>query len=73
MSAIDVVVPCYQYGRFLRNSVSSILSQQAVRVLIIDNASMDDSLEVASSRSRTPASKLLRISQISGSKRVTMK
>ena len=49
LSAIDVVVPCYQYGRFLRESVGSILSQQVacLRVLIIDNASTDDSLEVA--------------------------
>jgi glycosyltransferase involved in cell wall biosynthesis len=46
---IDVVVPCYQYGRYLRECVDSILSQGfgAVRVLIIDNASTDNSLEVA--------------------------
>ena len=49
MSAIDVVVPCYQYGRYLRDSVGSILSQKvdAIRVLIIDNASTDDTLDVA--------------------------
>lgn len=49
LSSIDVAVPCYQYGRFLRDCVHSILGQEieALRVLIIDNASNDDSLEVA--------------------------
>ena len=49
MSSIDVVIPCFQYGRFLRDSVGSVLSQNvdSLRVLIIDNASTDDSLDVA--------------------------
>jgi glycosyltransferase involved in cell wall biosynthesis len=49
MGSIDVVIPCFQYGRFLRDSVGSVLSQDvdALRVLIIDNASTDDSLDVA--------------------------
>jgi len=49
MASIDVVVPCYQYGRFLRDCVSSILDQgiDDLRVLIIDNASTDDSVSVA--------------------------
>jgi glycosyltransferase involved in cell wall biosynthesis len=49
MASIDVAVPCYQYGRYLRDCVTSVLSQeiQDVRVLIIDNASTDDSVEVA--------------------------
>jgi glycosyltransferase involved in cell wall biosynthesis len=51
MTSVDVVVPCYNYGRFLRESVGSVLSQNGVelRVLIIDNASDDDSLAVAQS------------------------
>lgn len=46
---VDVVIPSYQYGRYLRECVASVLSQDgcAVRVLIIDNASTDDSAEVA--------------------------
>jgi len=46
---VDVAIPCYQYGRFLRDCVTSVLSQgiRDVRVLIIDNASTDDSVEVA--------------------------
>ena len=46
---VSVVVPCYRYGRFLRDCVGSILDQEGVdvRVLIIDDASPDDSAEVA--------------------------
>ena len=49
MGGIDVVVPCYQYGRFLAESVNSVLSQpvQDLRVLIVDNGSTDNTLEVA--------------------------
>jgi glycosyltransferase involved in cell wall biosynthesis len=49
MRSVDVVVPNYQYGRYLRDCVASILSQgiDRLRVLIIDNASTDDSVEVA--------------------------
>ncbi len=43
MATIDVIVPCYNYGPFLRECVESVLTQsfQAVRVLIIDDASTD--------------------------------
>lgn len=49
MASVDVVIPCYNYGRFLHESVSSVLSQEGVdlRVLIIDNASTDDSAATA--------------------------
>jgi len=49
MPSIDVAIPNYQYGRYLRKCVSSVLSQdvQDLRVLIIDNASTDDSVETA--------------------------
>ena len=49
MSSIDIAVPCYQYGRFLRDSVASLLAQNVdrMRVLILDNASTDDSRDVA--------------------------
>ncbi|HKB02894.1 MAG TPA: glycosyltransferase family A protein [Gemmataceae bacterium] len=45
MSRVDVVVPCYNYGRFVRQAAESVLSQEGihVRVLIIDDASTDDS------------------------------
>ncbi len=49
MPNIDVVVPCYRYGHFLRECVSSVLTQEGVdvRILIIDDASNDGSADVA--------------------------
>jgi glycosyltransferase involved in cell wall biosynthesis len=49
MPSVDVVGPNYQYGRYLRDSVTSILDQgiDQLRILIVDNASTDDSVEVA--------------------------
>jgi glycosyltransferase involved in cell wall biosynthesis len=50
MSHVNVVIPCYNYGHFLPECVSSVLDDQPgtdVRVLIIDDASTDDSAEVA--------------------------
>jgi glycosyltransferase involved in cell wall biosynthesis len=49
MSSVDVIVPCYRYGRFLRECVESVLAQPGVkiRVLIIDDASPDETAEVA--------------------------
>ncbi|WP_128977676.1 glycosyltransferase family 2 protein [Streptomyces roseicoloratus] len=50
MSSVSVVIPCYRYGHFLADCVRSVLDEQPgldVRVLIIDDASPDDSAEVA--------------------------
>lgn len=49
MAKVDVVVPCYNYARFLEQCVGSVLNQSVddVRVLIIDDASSDDSAVVA--------------------------
>lgn len=47
---MSVVIPCYRYGHFLEDVVHSALCDQHgvdVRVLIIDDASPDDSAEVA--------------------------
>lgn len=46
---VSVVVPCYNYGHFLPDAVASALDQQGVdvEVLIVDDASTDDSAEVA--------------------------
>ena len=48
MSRIDVVVPCYNYGRFLRQCVESVLEQshRDLRVFIIDDASSDDTATI---------------------------
>lgn len=44
-----MIVPCYRYGRFLRECVESVLAQSLtdVRVLIIDDASPDNTHQVA--------------------------
>ena len=50
MSSVSVFIPCYKYGHFLEECVASVLDDQEgvdVRVLIIDDASPDDSAEVA--------------------------
>ena len=54
MAKVDIVVPCYNYGRFLDACVRSILKQSVsnFRVLIIDDASSDNSLLVAKKLAR---------------------
>ena len=49
MSGFDVAIPNYNYARYLGDCVRSVLAQDVhpLRVLIIDNASTDDSLAVA--------------------------
>ncbi len=49
MGSVDVVVPCFRYGHFLRECVASVLSQSGLklRVLIIDDASPDNAEDVA--------------------------
>lgn len=49
MSSIDVVIPCYRYAHFLRECVRSVLTQSHgdIRVLILDDASPDNTPEVA--------------------------
>jgi glycosyltransferase involved in cell wall biosynthesis len=48
MSRIDVAVICYNYGRFLRQCVDSVLAQshKDLRVLVMDDASTDATPEV---------------------------
>jgi len=48
MPTVDVIVPCYNYGRYLRSCVESVLQQDGVdvRILVIDDASRDNSAEV---------------------------
>lgn len=49
MARMDIAIPNYNYGQFLRHCVASVQSQDidGLRILIIDNASTDDSVEAA--------------------------
>lgn len=51
---VTVLVPCYNYAHYLRQCVESILAQDGVAldVLIIDDASTDNSAEVAQELAR---------------------
>jgi glycosyltransferase involved in cell wall biosynthesis len=46
---VSVVIPCYNYGRFLQAAVGSVLAQEEVDVdvLIVDDASPDGSGDIA--------------------------
>ncbi len=46
--SVDVIVPCYNYGAYVEGCVASILDNPgvAVRVLLLDDASTDDTPEV---------------------------
>jgi glycosyltransferase involved in cell wall biosynthesis len=57
MAHVDVIVPCYNYGRYLKQCVDSVLSQTnvTVRVLILDDASTDDTPDVAAALVRVDA------------------
>lgn len=54
MSRVDIFVPCYNYARFLRACVTSALQQDGVqvRVLIIDDASSDETQRLSAQLAR---------------------
>ena len=49
MPLVSVVIPCYNYARYLPQAVGSALSQRGVRteVIVVDDKSTDESLAVA--------------------------
>lgn len=47
--SVSIIVPCFNHARTLERAVDSALQQSGVReVIVVDDASTDDSLEVAS-------------------------
>lgn len=49
MATVDVIIPCYKYGKYLRKCVESAVNQTdvEVRVLIIDDNSPDNTGEIS--------------------------
>jgi Glycosyl transferase family 2 len=66
VNTVDVIVPCYRYGHYLRDCVASVLAQVdvEVRILIIDDASPDNSADVAASLAKEDARVAFRCHQI---------
>ena len=54
MASVDVVIPCYNYAKYLPRCVESVLSQDGVdvRALIIDDCSTDATPEVGAALAR---------------------
>lgn len=55
---VSVVIPCYNYGRFLHQCVDSVRTQQPgieLDIVIVDDCSSDDSLAVARALQATDA------------------
>lgn len=50
MVSVDVAIPNYNYGRYLAACIESVLSQdvESLRLVVIDNASTDESAAIAS-------------------------
>ena len=48
--SVSIIIPCFNYGRFLAEAIESVLGQTHVplEVIVIDDGSTDDSRDVAS-------------------------
>jgi glycosyltransferase involved in cell wall biosynthesis len=55
MSSVSVIIPCYRYAQFFPECVASVLAQRDVdlRVLILDDASPDETPAVAAALAAT--------------------
>jgi hypothetical protein len=60
-TSFSIVVPCYNYSRYLKGCVDSILSQGVkVQVIVIDDCSSDDTPSVGASLAKDPRVTFLR-------------
>ncbi|HEU5013009.1 MAG TPA: glycosyltransferase family A protein [Roseiflexaceae bacterium] len=59
---VSVIIPCYNYARFLPDAVASVLAQSSTawEVLIVDDGSTDDTLIVAQQLQTVAPIRLLR-------------
>lgn len=48
---VSIIIPCYNYGRFLKDAILAALNQtyRPLEILVVDDGSTDNSLEVAKS------------------------
>ena len=60
-TSFSVVVPCYNYARYLKACVESILCQGVkVQVIVIDDCSTDDTPAVGAALAKDPRVTFLR-------------
>ncbi|WP_256217487.1 glycosyltransferase [Pseudomonas sp. NBRC 111119] len=59
---VSVVIPAYNYGRYLGQAVRSVLGQgvEDIEVLVVDNASTDDTQQVMAAFSSDPRVRYMR-------------
>lgn len=59
---LSVIIPTYNYGRFLRQAISSVLEQGVddIEILVLDNASTDNTFEVMQAYADEPRVRYLR-------------
>jgi glycosyltransferase involved in cell wall biosynthesis len=60
---VSIVIPSYNYGTFLANTIQSVLGQtyKNLELIIVDNASTDNSLEISRGFASDPRVKILQI------------
>lgn len=59
---ISIIIPTYNYGRFLRQCVQSVLDQGVddIEILVLDNASTDDTTDVMAAFAANPRVRYIR-------------
>lgn len=62
---LSVIIPAYNYGRFLKQTISSVLDQgyENIEILLLDNASTDSTAQVVRSFADEPRVRYIRNSR----------